>query len=585
MSKTIKSGIAMVKVLEDWGVDHIYGIPGGSFNSSMDAFFNERDHIKYIQVRHEEVGAIAATADAKITGKIGVAFGSAGPGATHLFNGLYDAKMDHVPVLALIGQVGTDTMNTDYFQEMNENPMFADVAVYNRTVMTSESLPHVIDQAIKHAYKEQGVAVVTIPVSLGWEDIPDTFESTAASYRVNYPQPAAKDVAETLRLIGEAKRPIMYIGLGAKGATEEVETFAKMYKLPIASSAPAKGIIPDDNPAYLASAGRVATKPSVEALQHADLILFMGSDFPFAKYFFDPQATLIQVDIDNTKFGKRHRTDLPILADVKATLQALIAAGTEQPETGWYKANIANNQNWHDWIEAMSKDTQTPLRPEPVFAQINRIAKKDAIFNIDVGNVTIDSLRFLKMNPKQRFTTSGWFATMGYGLPASIAAQLSYPDRQVFSISGDGGFAMVAQDLVTQAKYHLPVINVVLSNQSFGFIKAEQDDTKQSHYGVDIADVDFGKVAEGYGVKGFTVKNYQELMFAFNYAKTATEPVVIDVKIADERPLPVEQLQLDPEKFDQAAIDKFNDTYQSQALVPFSQYLNPAKNLKTNLSH
>ncbi|MFC6314112.1 pyruvate oxidase [Lapidilactobacillus achengensis] len=573
MTATIKSGIAMVKVLEDWGVDHIYGIPGGSFNSTMDALFSERDKIKYIQVRHEEVGAIAAAADAKITGKIGVAFGSAGPGATHLFNGLYDAKMDHVPVLALVGQVGADIMNTDYFQEMNENPMFSDVAVYNRTVMTAAQLPHVVDQAIKHAYKEQGVAVVTIPVSLGWEDIPDTFESTAASYRVNYPQPEAKDIAETLRLITTAKHPILYVGLGTKGATEEIETFAKMYKLPIASSALAKGIVPDKNPAYLASAGRVATKPSVEALQNADLILFVGSDYPFAKFFFDPKATFIQVDIDSTKFSKRHRTDLPILADAKATLRALVAAGTEQPETGWYRANIANNENWHDWVASMEQETKAPLRPEPVFAQINRIAKKDAIFNIDVGNVTIDSLRFLKMNPKQKFTTSGWFATMGYGLPAGIAAQLSYPDRQVFSISGDGGFAMVAQDLVTQAKYHLPIINVVLSNHAFGFIKAEQDDTKQSHYGVDIDDVDFGKVAEGYGVKGFTVHNHQELLNAFNFAKDATEPVVIDVKIADERPLPVEQLQLDPEKFDQAAIDKFNETYQSQALIPFSKFL------------
>lgn len=573
MTKTIKSGIAMARVLEDWGVDHLYGIPGGSFNSSMDAFFNERAKIKYIQVRHEEVGALAAAADAKVTGKLGVAFGSAGPGATHLFNGLYDAKMDHVPVLALIGQVATDTMNSDYFQEMNENPMFADVAVYNRTVMTAKQLPSVVDQAIRHAYKEKGVAVVTIPVDLGWQDIPDTFESTAANYRVNLPQPDDKDLDEILRLVEQAKQPMIYIGQGARGASEEVQKFAEMYNLPIASSALAKGIIPDRNPAYLASAGRVATKPAVEALAVADLILFMGSDFPFAGYFFNPAAKFVQVDIDSSKFGKRHHVDLAVLADVKATLAGLIAKGSPQPTNKWYQANLDNNKNWHDWINKMAQSTKTPLRVEPIYKEINRIAKKDAAFLIDVGNATIDSLRFLEMNPKQSFTTSGWFATMGYALPGGIAAQLSYPERQVFTISGDGGFTMVAQDLVTMAKYHLPVINVVLSNDSFGFIKAEQDDTKQSHYGVDIASVDFAKVAEGYGVKGFKVTNHDELVAAFDYAKTATEPVVIDVKIADERPIPVEQLKLDPEKFEQREIDEFNHVYDSYDLVPLSQYL------------
>lgn len=573
MTKTIKSGIAMARVLEDWGVDHLYGIPGGSFNSSMDAFFNERAKIKYIQVRHEEVGALAAAADAKVTGKLGVAFGSAGPGATHLFNGLYDAKMDHVPVLALIGQVATDTMNSDYFQEMNENPMFTDVAVYNRTVMTAKQLPSVVDQAIRHAYKEKGVAVVTIPVDLGWQDIPDTFESTAANYRVNLPQPDDKDLDEILRLVEQAKQPMIYIGQGARGASEEVQKFAEMYNLPIASSALAKGIIPDRNPAYLASAGRVATKPAIEALAVADLILFMGSDFPFAGYFFNPAAKFVQVDIDSSKFGKRHHVDLAVLADVKATLAGLIAKGSAQPTNKWYQANLDNNKNWHDWINKMAQSTKTPLRVEPIYKEINRIAKKDAAFLIDVGNVTIDSLRFLEMNPKQSFTTSGWFATMGYALPGGIAAQLSYPERQVFTISGDGGFTMVAQDLVTMAKYHLPVINVVLSNDSFGFIKAEQDDTKQSHYGVDIASVDFAKVAEGYGVKGFKVTNHDELVAAFDYAKTATEPVVIDVKIADERPIPVEQLKLDPEKFEQREIDEFNHVYDSYDLVPLSQYL------------
>lgn len=573
MTDTIKSGIAMVKVLEAWDIDHIFGIPGGSINTIMDALHSEQSNIKYIQVRHEEVGALAAVGETKMSGKIGVAFATAGPGATHLFQGLYDAKMDHVPMLALVGQVNRQTMNTDGFQEMDEVPMFGDVAVYNRNVMTAEQLPSVVDQAIKHSYEEHGPAVVTVPVDLGWMDIPDTFVPTAKDYRVNLPVASDDDIKKALVLISQAKRPILYIGKGARGATKEVLEFAKMYQLPIASSALAKGIIPDAEDSYLKSAGRVATKPSVEALAETDLILFMGSDYPFAQFFFNPNAKFIQVDIDSSKLGKRHHTDLAILADVQSTLQKLIAVGTQQPETAWYQANIKNNQNWKQWVTKMGELDTNPLIIEPIFNEINRIAQDDAIFAVDVGNVTIEGVRFLKMNPNQSFTTSGWFATMGYALPAAIGGQVSYPNRQVFSISGDGGFGMVEQDIITQVKYNLPIINVVLSNETFGFIKAEQDDTGQSHYGVDIADADFGALGTALGAKGFTVRTRSELTAAFDFAKTATVPVVIDVKITGDRPLPVEQLQIDPAKFSADQIQKFNDVYNSGDLVPLTQYL------------
>lgn len=573
MTDTIKSGIAMVKVLEAWDIDHIFGIPGGSINTIMDALHSEQSNIKYIQVRHEEVGALAAVGETKMSGKIGVAFATAGPGATHLFQGLYDAKMDHVPMLALVGQVNRQTMNTDGFQEMDEVPMFGDVAFYNRNVMTAEQLPSVVDQAIKHSYEEHGPAVVTVPVDLGWMDIPDTFVPTAKDYRVNLPVASDDDIKKALVLISQAKRPILYIGKGARGATKEVLEFAKMYQLPIASSALAKGIIPDAEDSYLKSAGRVATKPSVEALAETDLILFMGSDYPFAQFFFNPNAKFIQVDIDSSKLGKRHHTDLAILADVQSTLQKLIAVGTQQPETAWYQANIKNNQNWKQWVTKMGELDTNPLRIEPVLNEINRIAQDDAIFAVDVGNVTIEGVRFLEMNPNQSFTTSGWFATMGYALPAAIGGQVSYPNRQVFSISGDGGFGMVEQDIITQVKYNLPIINVVLSNETFGFIKAEQDDTGQSHYGVDIADADFGALGTALGAKGFTVRTRSELTAAFDFAKTATVPVVIDVKITGDRPLPVEQLQIDPAKFSADQIQKFNDLYNSGDLVPLTQYL------------
>lgn len=205
----INAATAMINVFEAWGIDHIYGIPGGSFNSTMDALFHERQSVQYIQVRHEEVGALAAAADAKLTGKIGAVFGSAGPGATHLINGLYDAQMDNVPVVALLGQVASTSMNYNDFQEMNENPMFADVSIYNRTVMSPESLPHVVDEAIKAAYKFSGVAVVTIPVDFGSEEIEDLDVATAANHKTAVFQPADHDLRAALPFFEQAKQPLL----------------------------------------------------------------------------------------------------------------------------------------------------------------------------------------------------------------------------------------------------------------------------------------------------------------------------------------------------------------------------------------
>ncbi|MHC6537269.1 pyruvate oxidase [Latilactobacillus sakei] len=575
VTQKINAADAMLKVMADWGIDHIFGLPGGSFDSTMNALHNQKAIMRYIQVRHEEVGALAASGEAKATGKIAATFGSAGPGAVHLLNGLYDAKYDHVPVLALVGQVATGVMNTDYFQEMNENPMFADVAVYNRTVMTAEQLPLVVDQAIQQAYKNSGVAVVTIPTDLGWQPIEDNFEATANLFQMgNYPEPRSTDIQQTLQLIKEAKQPIIYFGQGAKAAGDELVALSDKLSIPMMSSALSKGIVADENPAYMVSAGRVATKPGVDLAEAADLILFVGSNYEFGQYFFKPDAKFIQIDIDPTKLGHRHHVDVGILADAKTALAALLEASEPVSEkTAFYRAAVANKANWDQWTASFEDDPQTPLRVEPVFKEINQMATNDAIFNLDVGNVTIDGVRFLKMKPGQKTTISAWYATMGAALPAAIGTQAAFPDRQVWSISGDGGFTMVMQDLITQVKYQMPIINVVLSNDSFGFIEAEQDDKGQPHSGVAIQGADYGATATALGAQGFTVRTLDELKAAFAAAQKRQGPVVIDVKIANERPLPVEQLVIDDQTQDPEAVAQFIEKYRAQGLKPFRTFL------------
>lgn len=492
-----------------------------------------------------------------------------------MINGLYDAKMDHVPLLVLLGQVGSTFMNYNYFQEMNENPLYVDVSVYNRTVMNPESLPHVVEDAIKAAYKHQGVAVVTIPVDYGFTEIEDNYHVAAASYQTSLPQLNEKQLEKALPYLEAAKRPVLFIGQGLRGHEDVIKEFSIHFSMPVVNAVLAKGILADTFENALGSSARVATKPANEALALADLVVFVGSDMPFAGAFINPDAKMIQIDIDAAKFGRRHPADVAILADGGESLRRLVELGKPRPSDHWLESNQQNVKNWHAWRHSFDEfDDGGLLRPEPVYKEINRIAEDDAIFVVDVGNVTTHSVRHLALNGHQAFTTSGWFATMGYGVPGGIAAKLHFPDRQVFTISGDGGFAMNMPDIITQVKYQLPIINIVLTNDSFGFIQAEQETTNSALFGVDLADADFGKASEALGAKGFTVTSYDQLEPAFTAAKAAKGPVVIEVKIKNDNPLPVEALQLDPDKYSAEEIQAFKDTYQVHDMPVLKELLN-----------
>ena len=572
---TTTASEAMLGVLEAWGVKNIYGLPGGSFDSTMNAIHAYRERIRYVGVRHEEVGALAAVAEAKLTGEIGVVFGSAGPGAAHLLNGLYDAKTDGVPVLALIGQVPTFRMNTDYFQEMDENPMFQDVSVYDRTVMTAEQLPQVVDSAIRTAYEKRGVAVVILPKDLGWQQIPDTYVPSAGRYvEQSIARPAPADAVErVLDLIAEAKRPALYFGRGATGAGQTLQDLSEQLRLPLVASYLAKGILPDHHRANMLSTGRVAAKPGVDVARAADLVIFAGTNYEFPA--FAPDARFVDVNLSTSAIAGRHPVEIGILADAPTFLAQLLDAARARGEDGsahrgWYEAALEDRDQWDQWIASKSEDDRTPLRFEPIYREINRVAAPDAIFGADVGNINIAIARFLDLHGRTQIV-SPLYATMGFGLPASIAAALRYPDREIWSLSGDGGLAMVVPDLITQVEHHLPVINVVFTNKTLGFIEAEQDDTHQPHSGIDLMDVDFATVAQGFGVRGITVRTRAELIAALDEVKGTTEPVLIDVKITDDRMLPVEAFPHD--RADRADFDAFVQLYEAEDLEPFAEIL------------
>ncbi|PIV90770.1 pyruvate oxidase [Candidatus Gracilibacteria bacterium CG17_big_fil_post_rev_8_21_14_2_50_48_13] len=580
MEAKIKSGIAAVRVLEEWGVKHIYGIPGGSINTFMDALLAEKDRIDYIQVRHEEVGAMAASMHAKFTGHLGVCFGSAGPGGTHLLNGLYDAREDHMPVLALIGQFATTGMNMDAFQEINENPIYADVSVYNRTVMTAEQLPHVIDEAIRQAYAKRGVAVVQLPVDLGWKDIPaQPFYSSAGAHRT-YPNPVMDkaDLEAAANILSSSEKTIIYAGIGTRKSGLDLVALSRKLKAPIAVTAINYDSFPHDYEGLLGSANRVATKPANEAFPQADTVLFVGNNYPFSEVsgIFAHVKNFIQIDNNVANLGKRHANGVTILADAGDAVRALTAMVDEREETAWWRANLKNIENWRAYTKFLETKTTGDLQLYQVFAAINAHAQEDAIFSVDVGDVTETSIRHLHMNPKQMWRTSNLFATMGIALPGAITAKLDFPERQVWALMGDGAFQMVMQDLATQVQYQLPILNVVFSNAQYGFIKDEQEDTNTGYLGVDFMDVDHAKIAEAMGAKAFTLRRIEEVDEVFSKANNAVaegHTVLIDAKITQDRPIPVEHLVLDPALHSQEAITKFRARYEAQILEPLSVFL------------
>lgn len=442
------------------------------------------------------------------------------------------------------------------------------------------------DEAIRQAYMKHGVAVLTIPKDLGWAQINDTYQPNVKSHQTPvYPSPRPEDVEEAVKLIKEAKSPMIYFGIGAKDAADELKEASEKFKMPLVSSFLAKGILPDDYPAYLGSTGRVAPKPGSEAGFSTDLILWVGNNVPFSIFLFNKHAKVIQIDIQSEKLGERRHNDVSMLADSKVALDAILEAGETRQPSAFYQACLANKENWNSWLDSFKDSDQMPVRPEPIFDVLNRTASNKAVFAVDVGNVDINFDRLINMHDDQKWATSGIYATMGFALPASIAAKLEYPDRDVYSLSGDGGFAMLMEEVMTQVKYGLHIVNIIFTNETLGFIEAEQtDDTHQPLSGVDLPDTNWAEVTKGMGAVSYTVHTKEDMQKALKDAENTDKPVVIDVKLTHEMPLTTQHMFLDTSWQDKDKVAEYVKKYQAQDLKPLSYFLKEAENhqLQTN---
>ena len=575
----ITASAAMLNVLKTWGVDTIYGIPSGTLSSLMDALAEDKD-IRFLQVRHEETGALAAVMQAKFGGSIGVAVGSGGPGATHLINGVYDAAMDNTPFLAILGSRPVNELNMDAFQELNQNPMYNGIAVYNKRVAYAEQLPKVIDEACRAAISKKGPAVVEIPVNFGFQEIDENSYYGSGSYERSFIAPALNEVEidKAVEILNNAERPVIYAGFGGVKAGEVITELSRKIKAPIITTGKNFEAFEWNYEGLTGSAYRVGWKPANEVVFEADTVLFLGSNFPFAEVYeaFKNTEKFIQVDIDPYKLGKRHALDASILGDAGQAAKAILDKVNPVESTPWWRANVKNNQNWRDYMNKLEGKTEGELQLYQVYNAINKHADQDAIYSIDVGNTTQTSTRHLHMTPKNMWRTSPLFATMGIALPGGIAAKKDNPDRQVWNIMGDGAFNMCYPDVITNVQYDLPVINLVFSNAEYGFIKNKYEDPNKHLFGVDFTNADYAKIAEAQGAVGFTVDRIEDIDAVVAEAVKLNKEgktVVIDARITQHRPLPVEVLELDPKLHSEEAIKAFKEKYEAEELVPFRLFL------------
>ncbi|MCR8969061.1 thiamine pyrophosphate-dependent enzyme [Facklamia sp. 7083-14-GEN3] len=575
----ITAAQALIKELNLWGIDHMYGIPGSSLNGMMEALEKEQANMKYIQVRQEGAGAMAATAGTKFTGKIGVAFGSGGPGASNMINGLYDAKLDRVPMLALVAQGASSIQNTHFFQETEVLPLYENVGVYNRKATNPEQIPYIVNDAIRTAYELKGPAIVILhndymETEIDYEPLV-LDRSLPEPFKYNIPEEKTNDIVQKIK---NAENPVLYVGKGAGDYRDLAVEVAERFNLPVLTSAPSVGLsFPSDHPHYMGAFGRLGTKPAYEIMQKADLVLFVGTNFPFARFW--PQDIEV-VYVNNTfkDLGRQIHADIAVLADAGDFFKALLATGETREATNYLTAAKTNKVNWDNWLRKIAADDSNGLAPEAVLLKIREFADKDALFGLDVGNNTMHSVRLLPLNDNQKMVLSGWFATLGYGVPAGLAGKVSEPDKQVFSISGDGGYTMNMQDILTMTRYELPVINVVLTNQSFGFIEHSQILNLEKPFGVDISDGDWAKSGEAMGAIAFQVRNLKELEDAFESIKQLQEqgnkrPILLEAKTRYFDPVDTSDMRLDPDLYSEEEIEAFKKQYNIFDMPSYTELL------------
>ncbi|HBY94470.1 MAG TPA: pyruvate oxidase [Chloroflexi bacterium] len=546
MAKTVAD--LLVERLIEWNVDTIFGLPGDGINGIFEALRTHQDKIKFVQVRHEESAAFAACGYAKYTDRLGVCLATSGPGGVHLLNGLYDAKLDGQPVLAITGHTFHDLIGTHYQQGVDLDKLYMDVAVYNERVMGPAHVVNVVDEAIKTALAQRTVAHITIP-----KDIQDWTDSEGDRSTANIPQHSADLFAapaplpsqlllqEAADLINKGSKVVILAGRGCLNARDEVLELAEKVGGVIVKPLLGKAVVPDDSPYTTGGIGLLGTGASQEAMEECDTLIIAGSSFPYMDFYPKPgQAKAIQVDIDPARIGLRYPTDVGLVGDCQAVLRALLPMIKRHKERGFLEKAQKNMQAWRGLLKERGTRSDKPMKPQIVAYHLNTLLDDNAIICSDTGTVTTWAARYLDIRDGMKFSASGMLATMANGLPYGIGAAVAYPDRQIIAIVGDGGFTMLMGEVATLVKYQLPVKVIIIKNNTLGQIKWEQLVLEGNpQFGVELQPIDFAAYAKACGAAGYTLEDPQQAEGVLREALSHRGPAVVQAVVdPNEPPMP-----------------------------------------------
>jgi len=533
-----KAADVLVETLQDWGVEVVFGLPGDGINGIMEALRTRRDQIRFIQVRHEEAAAFMACGYAKFTGKLGVCLATSGPGGIHLLNGLYDAKMDGQPVLAITGHHYHDTIDTFAQQDVDLDRVFQDVAVYSTRVMGKNHVEPVTNLACRMALTRRGVAHINFPIDLQEEETDKPSKHgvpghSSAAWARRVSVPSADDLARAASVLSAGKKVAILAGRGALGATDELERVADALAAPIVKALLGKAAVPDDSPFTTGQIGPIGTRPSQDAFEQCDTLLVVGSSFPYMEFLPKPgQARGVQIDSDPTRIGLRYPVEVGLAGDARESLLALLPLIERRQDRSFLEQAQQGMREWREVLDERATCRDRPMKPQVVAYELGRRLGENAILACDSGTVAGWWARHIPARRGQMHSVSGTLASMGCGLPYAIAAQIAYPDRQVVAFVGDGALSMVMAEFATCVKYELPVKVVVCKNNSLGMIRWEQMMyLGNPEFGCELQPIDFVKVAEACGGTGLRADDPSTCGTVLDDAMRWPGPVIVEAVV------------------------------------------------------
>jgi pyruvate dehydrogenase (quinone) len=532
----------LITALADHGVTQVWGVVGDALNPVTDAIRRE-DRVEWIGVRHEEAGAFAAGAQAQLTGRLAVCMGTVGPGAIHLLNGLYDARKSHAPVLAVVGQVPREELGSDFFQEVDNDVLFADVSIFCRTVTGVEQLPLLIEQAANAAIQEQGVAVLTLPGDVGGLDLPKHTAVPRFVGQRSEPEPSEESLRSAAAAINSGGPVTLLVGQGARHARTEVMELAARLNAPMVLTLKAKEGFDDDNPYEVGQSGLIGNHATAIAFDECDTVVMLGTDFPY-RNFLPTGKTVVQLDLRGTHIGRRASVTHPLVGDARLGLAALLPM--IDPKTDTHLLEKARS-SYHRWqrrqleltdpaydekpkglLRRKVDNPDVRIRPELVAATVDRLADSDTIFTTDTGMSTVWLSRFVRMSGSRRLIGSYNLGSMANAMPQALGAQALDRSRQVVAFCGDGGLSMLMGDLITAVSHDLPVTLVVFDNGRLGMVKLEMEQVGLPEFGTVLHNPDFAAVAEAVGLKGFRVEKPDQVEGAIKAALAYDGPALVD---------------------------------------------------------